>query len=373
MKQHCQRIASLRGGGGHDAFAHLATTTTSFASAAANNGVRASTLVQARRHLSLRLAPTTMTPLRTSSATSTTMTTRGRWCQGGALAWSRANTTSAALTDSEPKQTPEEKKAAASNPSIAAQQTVERAQQQSGKSTKVAYTLPHPIWQNEYVDAVEINHTPPENLTDKLALYTVRLMRFNFDWMSGYSWGKLTEADWLRRIIFLETVAGVPGSVAAILRHLHSLRRLKRDHGWIHTLLEEAENERMHLLTGLKLKQPGKLFKTAVWVTQGIFFNFFFAAYLVSPRFCHRFVGYLEEEAVRTYTHLLHDLDAGKLPEWKDTPAPEIARHYWKMGDDAKWRDVVALIRADEAHHREVNHTFANLQLEQDNPFPPGH
>jgi threonyl-tRNA synthetase len=55
--------------------------------------------------------------------------------------------------------------------------------------------------------------------------------------MSGYSWGKLTEADWLRRIIFLETVAGVPGSVAAILRHLHSLRRLKRDHGWIHTLL----------------------------------------------------------------------------------------------------------------------------------------
>lgn len=49
-------------------------------------------------------------------------------------------------------------------------------------------------------------------------------------------------------------------------------------------LQEEAENERMHLLTGLKLKQPGKIFRTAVWVTQGIFFNFFFAAYLVSPR-----------------------------------------------------------------------------------------
>jgi hypothetical protein len=48
----------------------------------------------------------------------------------------------------------------------------------SGKSTRVAYTLPHPIWQNEYVDAVEINHTPPENLTDKLALNTVRLMRY---------------------------------------------------------------------------------------------------------------------------------------------------------------------------------------------------
>lgn len=126
MKQHCQRIASLRGGCGQGAFARLATTTN-------GSSVSASTLVQARRHLSLRLAPTTVssTTSRTSSTTTlVTTTARGRWCQGGALAWSRANTTSAAMTDSEPKQTPEEKKAAASNPSIAAQQTVERAQQQ---------------------------------------------------------------------------------------------------------------------------------------------------------------------------------------------------------------------------------------------------
>lgn len=33
--------------------------------------------------------------------------------------------------------------------------------------------------------------------------------------------------------------------VAGMLRHMHSLRGMKRDHGWIHTLLEEAENERM--------------------------------------------------------------------------------------------------------------------------------
>lgn len=110
------------------------------------------------------------------------------------------------------------------------------------------------------------------------------VISFNLDWMSGYSWGRLTESDWLRRIIFLETVAGVPGSVAAILRHLHSLRRMERDHGWIHTLLEEAENERMHLLTGLSLKKPSKIFKSVVWLTQGIFFNFFFMSYLISPR-----------------------------------------------------------------------------------------
>ena len=39
------------------------------------------------------------------------------------------------------------------------------------------------------------------------------------------------------RIIMLETVAGVPGMIAAMARHFHSLRKLTRDHGWIHTLL----------------------------------------------------------------------------------------------------------------------------------------
>ena len=59
-------------------------------------------------------------------------------------------------------------------------------------------------------------------------------------------------------MIFLETVAGVPGMVGGMLRHLHSLRTMRRDHGWIRTLLAEAENERMHLLTFMELRQPGE-------------------------------------------------------------------------------------------------------------------
>lgn len=66
-----------------------------------------------------------------------------------------------------------------------------------------------------------------------------------FDIFSGYSWGKLRgtldEKKWLRRIVFLETVAGVPGMVGAMVRHLRSLRHMERDHGWIHTLLGEKE------------------------------------------------------------------------------------------------------------------------------------
>lgn len=101
--------------------------------------------------------------------------------------------------------------------------------------------------------------------------------------------------------------------VAGMLRHLSSLRTLKRDHGWIHTLLEEAENERMHLLTFLKLKEPTPLFRAMVLVAQGVFFNVYFISYLMSPKTCHSMVGYLEEEAVKTYTKALEDIDAGKV------------------------------------------------------------
>ena len=61
--------------------------------------------------------------------------------------------------------------------------------------------------------------------------------------------------------------------IAAMTRHLKSLRYMRRDHGWIHTLLEEAENERMHLLTAMVLRNPGPLFKAAVIGAQGLYFN----------------------------------------------------------------------------------------------------
>ncbi|KAL0486698.1 alternative mitochondrial oxidase [Acrasis kona] len=238
------------------------------------------------------------------------------------------------------------------------------------------YNLPHPLWNESYIWNVAHQHKPPTTLIDKLALYTIRTIRFNFDWMSGWMWGKPTINKALNRICFLESIAGVPGSVGGLLRHLNSLRRMRRDNGWIHTLMEEAENERMHLLIYLKQKQPGLFFRSCVWMSQGIFFNFFFLAYLVSPTYCHRLVGYLEEEAVITYTHILEEIKNGHtdLKEWQNTPAPEIAVKYWKMKENATMLDVVAHTRADEAHHRDVNHAFAGMDYRTDsNPYMPGH
>ncbi|XP_065052813.1 uncharacterized protein LOC135682036 [Rhopilema esculentum] len=240
------------------------------------------------------------------------------------------------------------------------------------KPNEKPYSLPHPVWTEKEVHEVEVDHYTPSGFVDWMAYGCVQTMRTCFDLISLYKIGVMDESKWLTRIILLETVAGVPGMVAAMSRHFHSLRRMVRDNGWIHTLLEEAENERMHLMTALELKQPGLLFRGSVLILQGIFVNMFFLAYLVSPRFCHRFVGYLEEEAVKTYTYCLECIDNGKLPMWQRLAAPEIAKNYWRLQDDAMMRDVILAIRADEAHHRFVNHTLGSLDKDKANPFGPG-
>lgn len=131
------------------------------------------------------------------------------------------------------------------------------------------------------------------------------MIRTSFDLATRYNKDYMCERRWLNRVIFLETIAGVPGMVGGMARHMQSLRTLKHDHGIIHHLLEEAENERTHLFIFLQLKEPGRLFQLMVALAQGIFFNLYFISYLLNPKYCHRFVGYLEEEAVHTYSVLL--------------------------------------------------------------------
>ncbi len=60
------------------------------------------------------------------------------------------------------------------------------------------------------------------------------------------------------------------------------------------------------------------------------------------------------------------------MGRWKTQPAPEIAISYWKLPENATMRDVIAVTRADEAHHRDVNHAFATMQPTDNNPFKPG-
>ena len=192
-------------------------------------------------------------------------------------------------------------------------------------------------------------HHKARGVSDRIAYGFTKVLRFCADTFFAKRYG--------HRAVVLETVAAVPGMVGATLTHLRCLRRMSDDNGWIRTLMEEAENERMHLMTFINIAKPTLFERIVILSVQWVFYLAFSALYLVSARTAHRVVGYFEEEAVISYTHYLQELDDGRSP---NVPAPAIARHYWKLPDHATLRDVILVVRADEAHHRDVNHGFAS-------------
>lgn len=203
---------------------------------------------------------------------------------------------------------------------------------------------------------MKFTHYKPKCLKDKIAFRLVKFLRFIADYFFKKRYG--------HRAVVLETVAAIPGMVGAALIHFKCLRKIQDDKGWIQHLLAEAENERMHLMTYIHVAKPSLLERLSILLVQGIFILFYTPLYILSPKTCHRFVGYLEEEAVTSYTQYLAEVDAGKLP---NVPAPQIAIDYWKLPSDATLRDVILKTREDEAHHRDANHKFSDDLCSQKN------
>ena len=193
-------------------------------------------------------------------------------------------------------------------------------------------------------------HHKPQNLSDKIAFAFTKFLRFLADTFFKKKYG--------HRAVVLETVAAVPGMVAGMLLHLKSLRKMQDDKGWIKILLDEAANERMHLMTFIKIAKPTFIERLIIMIAQFIFILMYLFIYLISQKTAHRIVGYFEEEAVISYTEYLNEIDEGKIENIK---APEIAINYWNLPLNSRLKDVVKVIRDDEAGHRDVNHSFADI------------
>ena len=200
-------------------------------------------------------------------------------------------------------------------------------------------------------------HHKPENFSDRVALAFTKLLRFVADTFFKKKYG--------HRAVVLETVAAVPGMVGGMLIHLKSLRRIKEDKGWIKTLLDEAENERMHLMTFINIAQPTLFERFLIMFAQFIFIIFYLMVYIISPRTAHRIVGYFEEEAVISYTQYLDEVESGKIENVK---APKIAIDYWNLPLNSTLKDVIKVVRDDEAGHRDLNHSYANILNNKEDP-----
>ena len=93
-------------------------------------------------------------------------------------------------------------------------------------------------------------------------------MYHGFNFVTGYKEENPPTKSIEWRLIVLESIAGVPGFMAAAFRHFYSLRTLQRDNAFIYTLLEEAENERMHLLVCLKMFDASPITRAVVIAAQ---------------------------------------------------------------------------------------------------------
>lgn len=192
-------------------------------------------------------------------------------------------------------------------------------------------------------------HHVPKTVSDHIALAVVKAMRVPADLFFARRYG--------HRAVVLETVAAVPGMVGGMLQHLKSLRAMKNDQGRIRVLLDEAENERMHLMTFVLIAKPTWVERMIILVVQGLMFNLYFLLYLITPGTCHRIAGYLEEEAIVSYTEYLAEIDNGSI---RNVPAPACAIGYWHLPPGAALHDLVIAIREDEIRHRDTNHALAD-------------
>ncbi|PCI64662.1 MAG: oxidase [Kordiimonadales bacterium] len=220
-----------------------------------------------------------------------------------------------------------------------------------------------PTNDNTLADDLNLDlHHKPDGFGDHVALAFVKLLRFLADTFFAKRYG--------HRAIVLETVAAVPGMVGGLLQHLKCLRQIRDDQGWIKEMLDEAENERMHLMTFIQVANPTFFERVVVMGTQMVFYNFYFFLYLFATKTAHRVVGYFEEEAVISYTHYLAEIDAGRH---ENVAAPQIAIDYWNLAADATLRDVIVVVRADEVGHRDRNHYFADTLTRGERPVGAVH
>ena len=192
-------------------------------------------------------------------------------------------------------------------------------------------------------------HYPPKDFRDKIAKKIVHL--------SAQTASLLFQERYGHRAIVLETIASVPGLVGGVFQHLKSLRFIRDDNGWIKALLDESENERIHLLVYSEITKPTVFERTLIIIVQFFFCIIYGFLYLVSPKTAHRVVGYFEEEAIHSYERYLELVHEGKH---ENIPATALAKSYWGLPDEARLTDIIIATIHDEMLHRDVNHRFAD-------------
>lgn len=211
----------------------------------------------------------------------------------------------------------------------------------------------------------QLTHVLPARVGDHIAIALVRLQR----WLGD----RFARERYMHRATVLKVVAPSPAYAAAVVSHFSCLVH-KKENTNIRRLLSEAENHQHHLCFLMELAKPNPAEICAIYTAQVLQFFVYLVLFTVAPRFAYRLLGYTYEESTVMYTHMINDIDAGKVAELSGH-LPDSACRYWGIdvaadglplspqGDPpAGWslRHLALLIRADEMQHRDDHHSSAN-------------
>ena len=106
----------------------------------------------------------------------------------------------------------------------------------------------------------------------------------------------------------------------------------------------------------IDIAQPNWLERALILIAQLSFMAYYLVLYIVSPKTAHKMIHYFEEEAVRSYTSYLEEIEAGEID---DVPASQLAIDYYDLPADAKLSDMIHRVRADEQGHADANLKFS--------------
>mgnify|MGYP003313365659 FL=1 len=116
----------------------------------------------------------------------------------------------------------------------------------------------------------------------------------------------------------------------------------------------------MHLMFFIEIAKPNFFERFLVLSAQAIFGLFYFIMYIFFTKTAHRMIGFFEDEAVKSYTEYLKMIEDGEIENVK---APQIAIEYYDLKSNARLIDLVKCVKADEEHHSEVNHKYADEEI----------
>ncbi|RNF12860.1 GTPase activating protein of Rab-like GTPase [Trypanosoma rangeli] len=246
------------------------------------------------------------------------------------------------------------------------------------------------------LESERLTHHPPQRVSDHCCIYLVKLLR----WLAD----KLFRERYLHRATMLKVVAPAPPLAGAMVNYFRMMLK-KEDSAYVprkgsfatetRGLLAQAESHASHVQILMQMTEITYVERVAAIFLQVVHFTVFVVLFLVSPRMAFRLMGYLGEESVVIWTHMINDIDFGKVSE---RAVPQAAIDYWGLhqlkhvkastADATKFagpdqglkevptgtqqqtsdaseeevtlRDVMLLLRSDEMVWREACHQVAS-------------